>query len=100
MPPTSPLIIPQTSPNIISHLKPKDMFERDNLDSAGESRFIYPTSDGVFMIEDELDRFIKENNIGSPLIPTRESLGSIDDKYLPANKQAKFPREVFGFAKR
>ena len=36
--------------------------ERQNLDTAGNSYFIYPDSEGNFRVEDELDKFLQERD--------------------------------------
>lgn len=89
--------------------------ERDNLDTAGKSKFIYPDSDGNFVFQDEIDKFVtnyekRESPLVSYKSPYRNSpviesesrfnfttnslCARRDIKPLVANK-AGFPSDIF-----
>ena len=93
----------------------KEENDRQNLDTAGTSNFIYPDSEGNFMINDEIDKFVTNyEKRGSPLLnynsPYRNtpvvenevrftftSMNSSvkrDIKPLVANKSG-FPNDIF-----
>ena len=51
--------------------------DRNNLDTAGRSYFIYPDSQGNFKFEDEIDKFVVDyQRISSPLVRFNPSLGN------------------------
>jgi hypothetical protein len=89
--------------------------ERDNLDTAGKSKFIYPDSEGNFFFEDEIDKFVtnyekresplvsfKSPYRNSPVIESESRFNFTtnslcprrDMKPLVANK-AGFPSDIF-----
>ena len=90
-------------------------YDRDNLDTAGKSNFIYPDANGIFAMEDEIDKFVTNyEKRESPLVnfksPYRNNTSAADSesrftftsmtgnrretKPLVANKQG-FPSDIF-----
>ena len=67
---------PETELETVSTLRVSSK-DRNNLDTAGRSYFIYPDSQGNFKCSDEIDKFVVDyERVTSPLVPFKSSLGS------------------------
>ncbi|CAG9335506.1 unnamed protein product [Blepharisma stoltei] len=124
LPPDSPELPNSSQTNFLVHeLSPKMPFDRQNLDSAGKSYFIYPDSQGSFNVglgqdnklkesghlssflqedelrnsqADELDKFVEEHNKKSPYISQFNSARSVADE----REKARFTCTTFEIARK